>query len=116
MTGYNANNERIKRQYLGYLKEAKRLGEPSVDAAAGALDRFELYTKRRDFKLFHVEQAIGFKNRLTTLLHWTVSFVGRGRSERTVTQQQIFARQALDQLGDEFSPTLSPRPGHDSGS
>ena len=64
MTGYNANNERIKRQYLGYLKEAKRLGEPSVDAAAGALDRFELYTKRRDFKLFHVEQAIGFKNRL----------------------------------------------------
>ena len=64
MTGYNANNERIKRQYFGYLKEAKRLGEQSVDAAAEALDRFEVYTKRRDFKLFHVEQAIGFKNRL----------------------------------------------------
>jgi NADH dehydrogenase len=42
--------------------------------------------------------------------------VGRGRSERTVTQQQIFARQALDQLGDDFSPTLSPRPGPDPGS
>jgi NADH dehydrogenase len=64
----------------------------------------------------HLFYLIGFKNRLTTLLHWTVSFVGRGRSERTVTQQQIFARQALDQLGDEFSPTLSPRPGHDPGS
>src|ERR1700687_4846985 len=64
MTGYNANNERIKRQYFGYLKEAKRLGEPSVDAAAEALDRFEVYTRRRDFKLFHVQQAIGFKNRL----------------------------------------------------
>src|ERR1700687_412306 len=64
MTGYNANNERIKRQYFGYLKEAKRLGEPSVDAAAEALDRFEVYTRRRDFKLFHVEQAIGSKNRL----------------------------------------------------
>jgi len=61
----------------------------------------------------HLIYLIGFKNRLTTLLHWAVSFVGRGRSERTVTQQQIFARQALNQLGDEFFPTLSPRPGQD---
>jgi NADH dehydrogenase len=58
----------------------------------------------------HLFYLIGFKNRLTTLLHWAVSFVGRGRSERTVTQQQIFARAALDQLGEQFSPTLSPRP------
>jgi NADH dehydrogenase len=61
----------------------------------------------------HLVYLIGFKNRLTTLLHWAVSFVGRGRSERTVTQQQIFARQALDQLGDELFPTLSPRPEQD---
>ena len=61
----------------------------------------------------HLVYLIGFKNRLTTLLHWAVSFVGRGRSELTVTQQQIFARQALDQLGEQFSPTLSPRPGQD---
>jgi NADH:ubiquinone reductase (H+-translocating) len=59
----------------------------------------------------HLVYLIGFKNRLTTLLHWAVSFVGRGRSERTVTEQQIFARQALDQLGEDFSPTMSPRPG-----
>jgi NADH dehydrogenase len=58
----------------------------------------------------HLFYLIGFKNRVTTLMHWAVSFVGRGRSERTVTEQQIFARQALDQLGDAFSPTLSPRP------
>jgi len=61
----------------------------------------------------HLFYLIGFKNRLTTLLHWAVSFVGRGRSERTVTEQQIFARQALDQLGEQFSPTLSPRPKQD---
>jgi len=62
----------------------------------------------------HLFYLIGFKNRLTTLLHWAVSFLGRGRSERTVTQQQIFARQAFDQLGGDFSATLSPhvsRPG-----
>jgi NADH dehydrogenase len=61
----------------------------------------------------HLVYLIGFKNRLTTLLHWAVSFVGRGRSERTVTQQQIFARQALDQLGDELFPTMSPPPEQD---
>ena len=58
----------------------------------------------------HLAYMVGFKNRLTTLLHWAVSFVGRGRSERTVTEQQIFARQALEQLGEDFAPTLSPRP------
>ena len=61
----------------------------------------------------HLFYLIGFKHRLTTLLHWAVSFVGRGRSERTVTQQQIFARQALEQLGGDFSPSLSPPSGSD---
>jgi len=40
MTKHNAENERIKRQYFAYLKEAKRHGEPTVDAAAKALHRF----------------------------------------------------------------------------
>ena len=47
-----------------YLKEAKRHSEPTVDASAKALNRFEVYTKHRDFKLFHVEQAIAFKKHL----------------------------------------------------
>jgi NADH dehydrogenase len=38
---------------------------------------------------------VGFKNRLTTVLHWFVSFVGRGRSERVVTVQQVLARTAI---------------------
>ncbi len=33
----NAANERVKRQYFTYLKEARRQSEPSVDAAAKAL-------------------------------------------------------------------------------
>jgi NADH:ubiquinone reductase (H+-translocating) len=45
----------------------------------------------------HIVYLIGFKNRLTTLLHWAVSFVGRGRSERTATLQQVLARQALEE-------------------
>ena len=37
MHKYNAKNERIKRQYLAYLREAKRQSESSVDAVAAAL-------------------------------------------------------------------------------
>jgi integrase len=64
LTKHNADNERIKRQYFAFLKEAKRHSEPSVDAAAKALNRFETYNKHRDFKTFHIEQAIGFKKHL----------------------------------------------------
>jgi integrase len=64
MKNYNPANERIKRKYFVFLKEAKRYGEPTVDTAAKALDRFEVYTKYRDFKTFHFEQAIAFKRYL----------------------------------------------------
>jgi integrase len=60
----NPNNERIKRQYFAYLKEARRYSESTVDAVAKALNRFEVYTKYRDFKLFHTEQAVAFKKHL----------------------------------------------------
>src|SRR5262245_38463525 len=62
---YNPENERIKRAFFVYLKEARRLGEHSIDGAAAALAKFEDYTKYRDFKRFHIQQAIGFKNRLS---------------------------------------------------
>jgi integrase/recombinase XerD len=58
-------NERIKRDYFIYLKEARRLGEHSIDGAAAALAKFEDYTKHRDFKRFHIQQAIGFKHKLS---------------------------------------------------
>jgi integrase len=64
MATHNASNERIKRKYFAYLKEAKRHSEPTVDASAKALNRFEVYTKHRDFKAFHFEQAIAFKKHL----------------------------------------------------
>src|SRR6266705_3202256 len=50
MTMHNADNERIKRRYFAYLKEAKRHSEPTVDAVAKALARFEADTKYRDFR------------------------------------------------------------------
>jgi NADH dehydrogenase len=49
----------------------------------------------------HLVYLVGFKNRITTLLHWAVSFVGRGRSERTATWQQVVGRTVLRSRGAE---------------
>src|SRR3954462_172245 len=46
----------------------------------------------------HLIYITGFKSRVTALLHWAVSFIGRGRSERTTTEQQVFGRAALKRL------------------
>jgi NADH dehydrogenase len=40
----------------------------------------------------HIMYLVGFKNRVTTVLHWAVSFVGRGRAQRATTQGQLLAR------------------------
>lgn len=64
MRKHHPGNERIKRQYFVFLKEAKRQDESSVDAVAKAISRFETFTKWRDFKAFHFEQAVGFKAHL----------------------------------------------------
>lgn len=64
MTKHHPENERIKRKYFAYLKEAMRNSEPTVDAAAKALARFESYTRHKDFKAFHPEQAVAFKKHL----------------------------------------------------
>jgi integrase/recombinase XerD len=60
MRQHNAENERIKRQYLIFLKEAKRQNQASIDAVAMAINRFEEYTRVKNFKAFHFEQAVGF--------------------------------------------------------
>jgi NADH dehydrogenase len=50
----------------------------------------------------HLFYIVGFKKRVTTVLHWAVSFVGRGRSERVATEQQVLGRLALQQVGSDF--------------
>jgi len=64
MKNHNPANERIKRKYFSFLKEAKRHSESTVDGIAKALSRFEDYNRYRDFKSFLFEQAIAFKNYL----------------------------------------------------
>lgn len=61
---HNAANERIKREYLRYLKEARGRDEATIDRVTKSLARFEVSTGWRDFKRFHREQAMAFKRRL----------------------------------------------------
>jgi integrase len=65
MTNHNAANERIKRHYFTYLAEALGHSEQTLDAVAKAIARFEAYTRYKDFKAFHIEQAKGFKHSLS---------------------------------------------------
>ena len=65
MSKHNPDNERIKRRYFAYLKEAYGYSEATVDAVAKALSRFETDTKKKDFKAYHHEQAVAFKRHLT---------------------------------------------------
>ena len=64
MKTHSAQNERIKRRYFTYLKEARRYSEASLDTVAKALHRFESHTRFRYFKAFHIEQPMAFKRHL----------------------------------------------------
>ena len=48
----------------------------------------------------HLAFLTGFKNRVATVFNWFIAFIGRGRPQRTITEQQIFARRALESRGD----------------
>jgi NADH:ubiquinone reductase (H+-translocating) len=59
----------------------------------------------------HLTFLTGFKNRFGALARWAFSFVGTARSERTITHQQIVARQALEGRGPLTPPDRRPRDG-----
>lgn len=64
MAKTNAANERIKREYFAFLREAKGRDVATIDRVAQSLARFEASTRQKDFKRFHREQAVAFKKRL----------------------------------------------------
>ena len=55
----------------------------------------------------HLIYLTGFKNRVTALLHWFVTFLSSGRAERVATEQQVFGRVALQKLEHGASDLVS---------
>ncbi len=48
--------------------------------------------------LLHLVYLIGFKNKVTTVLSWTVTFLSGRRGQLAITEQQAFARTRIEQL------------------
>lgn len=57
--------------------------------------------------VLHLLYIVGFKARVTTLVHWAIAFMSPARAERITTRQQLVGRLAVRQLGDEFNPTIT---------
>jgi NADH dehydrogenase len=58
----------------------------------------------------HLLALTGFKNRLAVLFNWTIAFLGRGRAQRAISTQQVFARQALQTQAAAISTAVSSPP------
>jgi hypothetical protein len=93
----NAPNERIKRVYFTYMKEAPRYSEPSIDAVAKALHRFESYTRFNDFKSFHHQQAVGFKAHLSAQVN--------GRTKEALSKATLYSTLASSPPASLFRQT-----------
>jgi NADH dehydrogenase len=79
-------------------------------SAVASVGRVHLYGITAWFLwlFIHLLYLVGFRQRVTTVLHWAVSFIGRGRSERAVTAQQVFGRTALQETGREADRATYP--------
>ncbi len=62
MTGYNPENERVKKQYEEALLHGKSRDPKTVRAVWNNINLFESFTDRADFKTFNAEQAKSFKS------------------------------------------------------
>jgi integrase len=63
----NPKNDRIKREYLIWLKEAKQRSAKTAEQARHAIDRLESYTGFKDFGTFNKDQALAFKRALLAM-------------------------------------------------
>lgn len=66
MRKVNEENERIKRKYFHFIREADGKDEKTVEKVASAILRFEEAINFKSFKRFNTEQAVSFKRRLQT--------------------------------------------------
>jgi integrase len=97
-TQYSPENERIKRRYFTFLREAKRQSDATVDGAAEAIHRFEASNRYRDFKAFNIEQAIAFK---ASLARATNVRTGARLSKATICGTQMHLKRFFEWLAGE---------------
>ncbi|MDX1883687.1 NAD(P)/FAD-dependent oxidoreductase [Mycolicibacterium sp. 120270] len=48
--------------------------------------------------MLHLVYLVGFRRKITTLISWTVTFMGRARGNLYITEQQAYARTRIEEL------------------
>ena len=103
MRKHHPKNERIKRAYLSYLEEAKRMSRESANDAAAAIHQFEASTDWKDFSAFHIEQAKRFKRVLSEQVN---AGTGKPLAKSTICSRLMAVR--------DFFSWLAEQPGYKS--
>ena len=57
----------------------------------------------------HLYYLVGYRSRITTVISWFVTFLGKGRAQMASTEQQVFARLAIEQLNSMESKRSSQK-------
>jgi integrase len=100
MARYIEENERIKRDYTFYLRDAKGQDQKTIDKALAAIRRFEESTKFKPFKKFHRLQASAFKD-----------YLARARNVRTGKPLGITTVDSILRVVQAFFHWLARRTG-----
>lgn len=103
MVKFNEENERVKRRYLTFLREAKGQDVKSLDKVAAALRQFEDSTGAKPFKQFHIEQATRFK-----------AYLDKQRNSRTGKPLSLSTIDATLRQVKAFFIWLAGQPGYKS--
>ena len=101
VTRSNPKNDRVKRDYLIHLGNARKRSPATVDQARQAIDRLETYTGFKDFGTFNKDQARGFKAALVAAKN-----VRTGKPISTSTAHHVL--QAIK----EFLAWMQSQPGY----
>lgn len=97
----NVKNEKIKRRFFRFMKEAEGYSETTINSIEKAIWLYEDYTKHEDYGKFNSSKAIGFKNSLLGRKH-----KGKPVSSRTVYHYLRYLT--------KFFVWLSGQPGYKS--
>lgn len=89
MRKHHPENERTKRRYAEYLKDARQQAETSVDQALAAIDDFQAVTGHRDFHKFRIAWAQSYKRDLEERTH---PKTGKPLAKATITARLMALR------------------------
>jgi integrase/recombinase XerD len=94
----NEQNERVKRRYAIWKREARRAQMITVDKSLEAINAFTNFTNDKDFKQFKLEQAVNFKRHLETCKSRTT---GRPLAKATIDGTLRAVKDFFDWLADQ---------------